>query len=197
MRCWGWLGNVVTAFALGASACVGATEGVDKLQFDLAQSRAEFSVRVMWLIPVHGRFTSVHGTISVDSFRSSARVEALIDVADVHMRTRGDEAWVKSAEFFDAQHFPQIQFVSEPFALSRLEKGGEVAGVLTIRGVARAARFELQPAGCKGAIGNDCPVEAEGVIRRSEFGMRSRRGALSDKVDLSFSIRVVPVEPAP
>ena len=196
MQCWQWFGRLAAALALGAGARAGAVEGTDTLLFDKAQSRAEFSVRVMWLIPVHGRFGSVHGTISVDRFRGSARVEALIDVADVHMRTRGDEAWVKSAEFFDAQHFPQIQFLSEPFALTRLDKGGDVGGVLTIRGVARPARFELQPSECHVATDSSCPVEAEGAIRRSDFGMRSRRGALSDKVDLSFSIRVVPPGPA-
>jgi len=194
---WHWLVNVVAALALGAGVRAGAAEDTDKLLIDRSQSRAEFSVRVMWLIPVHGRFTSVHGTISVDRFRSTARVEALIDVADVHMRTRGDEAWVKSAEFFDVQHFPQIQFVSEPFALARLDKGGDVAGVLTIRGVSRPARFEVQPSECRVTSGGECPVEAEGTIRRSEFGMRSRRGALSDKVDLSFSIRVVAASAAP
>lgn len=154
------------------------------------QSHAEFGVRVMWLIPVHGRFGGVRGTIKIDRFRGSARVEALIDVADVHMRSRSDEAWVKSAEFFDAQHFPQIQFVSESFSLERLTRGGEVAGVLTIRGISNPARFEVDASRCPGAVAADCPVEAEGTIRRSEFGMRSRRGALSDKVDLSFSIRV-------
>jgi len=180
------------ASALLASAGAAAADsGAAPLLFDRQQSRADFSVRVMWLIPVHGRFGSVHGTIAIDRFRGSARVDALIDVADVHMRTRGDEEWVKSAEFFDVQHYPQIQFVSEPFSLARLDKGGEVNGLLTIRGVARPARFELQPSECAGASGSDCPVEAEGTIRRSEFGMRSRRGALSDKVDLSFSIRVV------
>jgi polyisoprenoid-binding protein YceI len=196
---WHWLGRLLGACALLASAGAAAADsGTDILQFDRQQSHAEFSVRVMWLIPVHGRFASVHGTIAIDRFRSSARVEALIDVADVHMRSRGDEAWVKSAEFFDAQHFPQIQFVSDPFSLSRLDKGGEVAGMLTIRGVARPARFDLEPSECKGASGRECPVEAEGTIRRSEFGMRSRRGALSDKVDLSFSIRVLaPPKPTP
>lgn len=192
-------GRALFALALGVWRGVAATSlgELDTLQFDPAQSLAEFSVRVMWLIPVHGRFGSVHGTIAIDHFRGTARVEALLDVADVHMRTRGDEAWIKSAEFFDGQHFPQIQFVSEPFSLTRLDKGGEVSGALTIRGVTRPARFELQPSECAGASGSACPVEAAGTIRRSEFGMRSRRGALSDKVDLSFSIRVLlPPKPA-
>jgi len=184
---------LLAACALLAARAAGALDAsADTLQFDQSKSFAEFSVRVMWLIPVHGRFGRVHGGIRIDHFRSSASVEALIDVADMHMRTRGDEAWAKSAEFFDAQHFPQIQFVSEPFSLARLDKGGTVSGMLTVRGIARPATFELQASRCGTAPGGECPVEAEGAIRRSDFGMRSRRGALSDKVDLSFSIRVLP-----
>jgi len=195
VQCRHWLGTLLACCALTAAS--GARADADNWQFDHAQSYAEFSIRVMWLIPLHGRFSNLHGTIRIDRFRSTARVEALIDVAEVHMRSRGDEAWVKSAEFFDAQHFPQIQFVSDSFSLGRLEKGGEVAGMLTIRGVARRAVFEIEPSACAAPLAHDCPVEAGGTIRRSEFGMRSRRGVLSDKVDLDFSIRVLPAAATP
>lgn len=161
------------------------------LTFDAAQSLAEFEVRVMWLIPVHGRFGALRGAITIDRFHGSASVDARIDVNDVHMRSAGNEAWVKSAEFFDAAHYPQIQFVSDAFAVTRLKSGGPIDGVLTIRGVARQARFELAASACPDAIARTCPVEATGTIRRSDFGMRSRRGALSDKVQLDFSVYVL------
>ena len=178
-------------FAAAVSARA-ADKGDETFTFDPAQSHAEFSVRVIWLIPVHGRFDSVHGTINIDRFRGTARVEALIDANELHMRSKGDENWAKSAEFFDSQHYPQIQFVSDAFSLERLKKGGDVAGVLTLRGITRPVHFEISASECPEAAARSCDAEAEGTIRRSEFGMRSRRGALSDKVDLSFSIRVQP-----
>jgi polyisoprenoid-binding protein YceI len=162
------------------------------MTFDSARSLAEFEVHVMWLFPVHGRFGSLQGTIAVDHPHASAKVDARIDVNDVHMRSAGNEAWVKSAEFFDAQHFPQIQFVSDSFPLGLLKSGGTVDGTLTIRGVTRHARFELAESECPDAIARTCPVEAAGTIRRSDFGMRSRRGALSDKVQLELSVYVLP-----
>jgi polyisoprenoid-binding protein YceI len=180
-----------------ARLAAAAPPDTDTLIFDPAQSHAEFGVRVMWLIPVHGRFDAVHGTIRIDRFRSSARVEALIDAGDLHMRSHADETWAKSAEFFDAQHYPQIQFLSEPFSLERLKRGGEIAGDLTIRGITRRARFDIDASLCPDAVARDCAAEAAGTIRRSDFGMRSRRGAVSDKVDLSFSIHVLaPAKPA-
>jgi polyisoprenoid-binding protein YceI len=162
------------------------------LTLDSTQSRAEFSIRVMWLIPVHGRFGTLHGTITIDRFHGTASVDARIDVEDVHMRSHSDETWVKSPEFFDTANYPQITFLSDSFSLSRLVKGGEIEGVLTIRGIAQRARFNINPTECPDAIARACPAEAEGAIRRSDFGMRSHRGALSDKVELNFSIRVLP-----
>ena len=186
------LASLALLAALAVHAAAASNSDREILILDTAHSNAEFAVRVMWLIPVHGHFGTLHGTITVDRFRGTASVDAQIDADDVHMRSRGDEAWVKSAEFFDTAHYPQIGFVSDPFPLARLTMGGEIEGVLTIRGVARRERFEVSPSDCSDAIARDCPAEAEGTIRRSDFGMRSRRAALSDKVELTFSIRVVP-----
>ena len=166
------------------------------MTFDTARARAEFEVHVMWLFPVHGRFGTLQGTIAVDRLHATAKVDARIDGNDVHMRSAGNEDWVKSAEFFDAEHFPQIQFVSESFPLVLLKSGGKIDGVLTIRGVTRRARFELAESDCPDAIARTCPVEAAGTIRRSDFGMRSRRGALSDKVQLELSVYVLPAAEA-
>jgi polyisoprenoid-binding protein YceI len=182
--------------ACGGHAAAAEREATT-LTFDPTHSYAEFGVRVMWLIPIHGRFDRVRGTIVVDRFRGTARVEATLDVNEVHMRSRGDENWVKSAEFFDAQHYPEIYFASDAFSLERLKKGGEVSGELTIRGVKKPVKFRIEASQCPEAVACDCPAEAAGTIKRSEFGMRSRRGALSDKVDLEFSIHVQPPPATP
>jgi polyisoprenoid-binding protein YceI len=106
------------------------------------------------------------------------------------MGNQSYEDWVKSPEFFDVARHPEIGFVSEPFPLQRLHKGGQLSGTLTIRGVARPETFDLAPAECdKPAY--DCPIVVKGSIRRSDFGMHSRRGTLSDKVDLHFEVYAI------
>ena len=100
------------------------------------------------------------------------------------------ENWVKSAEFFDVEHYPDIRFHSDSFPLSRLQGGGELPGTLTMRGIEKPVTFEVRPSTCeRPAI--DCTVEAQGTVRRSEFGMSTRRAALSDRVELSFSVRIM------
>ncbi|MGB0133187.1 YceI family protein [Dokdonella sp.] len=158
------------------------------LRFDSVQSTASFKVRVLLMFTVDGQFGSVSGGVHVDG--EQARVEAAIDANAVTMNREANEKWVKSAEFFDVARHPQIFFDSLPFPLARLREGGTLPGTLNMRGVRRSVVFELQPADCE-APAVDCPVEAKGTVRRSEFGMTTRRGALSDKVELEFSVRVV------
>jgi polyisoprenoid-binding protein YceI len=162
------------------------------LALDPVRSSAEFEVKVLWLIGVHGRFGQVHGTIAVDRDHLHEVADARIEVGTITMRNHSYEEWVKSAEFFDATRFPQIHFVSEPFARERLLRGGELGGTLSVRGVDRHIVLEVQPSACPDAVARDCAVEARGSIHRSDFGMRSRRGTLSDKVELSFSIYLAP-----
>jgi polyisoprenoid-binding protein YceI len=164
----------------------------DALALDDVRSQAEFEVKLMWLIGLRGEFGAVHGTLTLDRFHGTAQVEARIDTNDLHMRSRSYEAWAKSAEFFDSAHYPQIAFASEPFALQRLTRGGEVEGLLTIRGKARHVRFELEPPVCADPLAGTCPVRAAGSIRRSDFDMRSRRGTLADRVQLRLAVYVRP-----
>jgi polyisoprenoid-binding protein YceI len=164
------------------------------LELDSARSAVDFEVKVLWLVGVHGRFNRVQGAITVDPFHNSVTVDARIDASAVSMRSHSHEEWVKSPEFFDAAHYPEIHFVSDPVPLKRLQTGGEIDGTLTLRGINKPVRFQIAVPTCPGASGEDCPVEAEGSIRRSDFGMSSRRGTLSDKVDLGFTIYVVPAK---
>ena len=160
----------------------------ESLLLDSARSVVDFEIKVLWLVGVHGRFPRVHGAITLDHLHNTATVDARLDTMTVTMRSRSHEEWVKSAEFFDARHYPEIRFVSEPIPLQRLQSGGDIAGTLTLRGISKPVQFELAAATCPGASNEDCPVEAEGSIRRSDFGMKSRRGTLSDSVELNFTI---------
>jgi polyisoprenoid-binding protein YceI len=189
--------GLIAAFALIAAAAllVGAARAEDpkndRVELDSVRSHATFGIKVMWLVTVHGRFGKVAGLVDVDRFRSFATVDARIDANAVEMSTKSYEDWVKSDEFFDVAHHPEIRFVSESFPLQRLRNGGALAGTLTIRGVEQPETFKLEAADCDHPA-YDCPIVVSGSIRRSAFGMHSRRGALSDKVDLHFEVYAIP-----
>lgn len=181
------------AVALAASVCHLAhasfaddSGGVD-VRLDSQRSRGTFQVKVMWLLSVSGRFGAIHGDVHVDAFRNQASVTARIDVSAIRMSSTRYEDWVKSTEFFDAAQYPQIEFVSEPFARVRLRNGGELPGTLTLHGVRQPVRFQLQPSDCTRPA-YDCPIEVAGTIRRSAFGMHAHHTTLGDKVELRFAV---------
>jgi len=143
------------------------------------------------MVEIEGQFGSIHGNVRVDRASDRAVVDARIDANAVRMRRPGTENWVKSAEFFNVQEYPEIRFLSDEFPLSRLSTGGELPGSLSVRGLRGPIVFHVLEAACPRPA-FDCPVEASGTIRRSLFGMRSRKGTLSDKVELNLIIRVRP-----
>lgn len=180
------LGLLVLVSAPPATAAEG-----ELIRLDATRSEVGFRVKVMWLLGVNGRFGKVEGTVRTDPFRNRLSVDARIDVASVSMGRRSYEDLVKSGEFFDAAHHPQILFESEPFPRARLKSGGELRGDLTMRGVRQPVRFDLRPAECDRPA-YDCPIRVEGEVKRSQFGMGSHRGTLADRVDLEFSVFAVP-----
>lgn len=183
--------SLIAAVALLAGAARAEEAKNDHVELDSARSHATFAVKVMWLVPIHGRFGKVAGIVDVDRFRNFATVDARIDANAVEMSTKSYEDWVKSDEFFDVAKYPEIRFVSESFPLQRLRLGGTLSGTLTIRGVEQPETFRLEAADCDHPA-YECPIVVSGSIRRSAFGMKSRRGALSDKVDLHFEVYAVP-----
>ena len=168
-----------------------AAERIDQLwMLDSQRSRAGFQIKAMWMFNVGGQLGAVSGSVDIDAFRNTAKVDARIDANVVSMRNPDYAAWVKSAEFFDVAHYPEIHFISDPTPLPRLRYGGELRGTLELRGVTQPVIFQLKPSECQGRLAHDCAVRAEGTIQRSAFGMTSRRVTLSDKVDLDFTIFV-------
>ena len=159
-------------------------------RIDPARSHAEFGVRLLWLTQVTGSFERIDGDVTLSARRDVAVVDAHIAVDSIRMSSERFRRWVMAPEFFDAERYPTIHFVSEPVPVAALEHGGELFGTLTLRGVSRPARFELLPSPCSLHMPTDCRIEARGDIQRSEFGMTAHRTALSDQVRLGLVIAI-------
>jgi polyisoprenoid-binding protein YceI len=179
----------------GASLLIAAASAIaapNAVPLDTQRSRVAFEIRAMLLFEVTGRFDRVNGAVVVDSAQQTARVTATVDTRDVKMSRASFVDWIKSPEFFDVEKYPHIEFVSQPFPAATLDRGGSVTGNLTVRGITREGTFQLRQSGCPGRAAYACPVELDGVLRRSEFGMKSRRATLGDRVKLHLTIFAAP-----
>lgn len=105
--------------------------------FEPGHTAAEFSARHMMVTIVRGHFKNVHGTLDFDPAapeRSSMRAE--IDAASLWTGEPARDEHLRSADFLDVEHHPQITFVSERVELIG-PSDANVHGRITIRGVTR------------------------------------------------------------
>jgi polyisoprenoid-binding protein YceI len=186
--------RVSMSLGLTTSASVVAADEPG-LRIDTAKSLAGFSVRAAWVKRIEGRFAHIEGVVrpeAADRFVLEVRIAS----GSVLMERSSHEDWARSADFFDAARHPWIEFRAAGLPGALLRTGGPIEGVLTLRGISRPVSFELLPADCA-EPGLQCPVQARGEVNRSEFGMTARRVFVSDRVKLSFDVRLRAPEPAP
>jgi len=143
-------------------------------QIDTAHTHAQFKVRHLMISNVKGEFTKVTGTVEFDEANPAAsNINVTVDVNSISTREPQRDAHLKSADFFDAEKYPTITFVSKEVVKSG-EDSFEVVGDLTIHGVTQTVDLNVEdftpemkdPYGIyrRGA-------SAKTTIMRSDFGL--------------------------
>jgi polyisoprenoid-binding protein YceI len=141
---------------------------------DPTHSVAEFKVKHMMISNVKGHFTKVSGALTLDETDlAKSHAEAIIEAGSIETRDAQRDAHLKSADFLDAEKFPNLSFKSARIGIVR---DGElsVEGDLTIRGITRKVIFAVEgptpPA--KDPWGNTrVAVSATTKINRKDFGL--------------------------
>lgn len=142
-------------------------------QIDTAHSSANFSIKHMMIAKVHGGFEKLSGTLQYDaSDVTKSYVEASIEAASINTREAQRDGHLKSADFFDVEKYPTINFKSK-----KIEKDGDdlkVIGDLTIRGVTKEVVLDVEgpSAEMKDPYGNiKIGISATTKIKRKDFGL--------------------------
>ena len=141
---------------------------------DATHSVAEFKVRHLMISNVKGSFPKVAGVLTLDDADlSKSSVTASIDVASVETRDAQRDGHLKSADFFDVEKFPTMEFKSTKVAITGTAEG-TVEGNLTIRDVTKPVVFQVEgpTAPTKDPWGmTRVGVSATTKISRKEFGL--------------------------
>ncbi len=119
------------------AATTAVRPGVTTWQLDPTHSSVEFSVKHMMMTTVRGRFKDVQATLRGDrDHPEDAGIEATIDAASLDTGVTDRDAHLRSADFFDAEKYPQITFRSTRVENPPRQEGDRfrVVGDLTIRG---------------------------------------------------------------
>lgn len=142
-------------------------------QIDPSHTEVGFEAKHMMIAKVRGRFGTVSGTIVMDEADpSKSSVTAEIDVESIDTREEKRDAHLRSADFFEVERFPKLNFRS-----TKVEAlGGDqirVTGDLTIRDVTR----EIVLTATEEGRGKDpwggfrVAFSARATIDRRDFGL--------------------------
>jgi len=175
------------------------TTTTNSWNLDTVHSGINFSVRHMVVSKVRGRFAKFTGNVALDeSDLTRSTVEATIDASSIDTGTAQRDEHLRSADFFDVEHFPQIRFRS-----TQIEKLGteryRLTGELTIRDVSREIALDVEYGGRgKDPWGNErVGFTAKASLDRKDFGLKWNQALetggvlVSDRVELELEVQAV------
>ncbi|HLI34433.1 MAG TPA: YceI family protein [Terriglobia bacterium] len=117
---------------------------MSKWFFEPGHTAAEFCARHMMVCYVRGHFKNVHGELVFDPKNpGDSRVKVRIDARSLWTGEPDRDAHLRSADFLDVEHYPEITFTGD-----RVEVIGDsdyiLKGKLTIRGVTRDVDLKVR-----------------------------------------------------
>jgi polyisoprenoid-binding protein YceI len=191
---WAETGEPMTSSATQLPGFIAGTWAIDPNHSDVS-----FVVRHLVVSKVHGRFDAYEGKIVTDEDLARSSVSVTIQAAsvDTHLPIRDNQ--VRSADFLDADNFPNLTFVSTAIRSERDRYC--VEGELTIRGTTRPVTLDLQVNGFTpdtfGAT--RLSISATTEINRNDFGVSfnapipgtANGMLLSDRVAIALDVEAV------
>lgn len=167
---------LTAALALSAALPLAAQQQAAQPQtwvVDKSHSEVTFDVRHM-MSKVRGRFDDFSGTIVADPAKPAASsVEFTIKSASINTNTPDRDKHLRTADFFDAEKYPEITFKSTSIAPTKTKDRYSVTGDLTIHGVTKRVTLPVQFLGAqKDPWGNTkAGFSLETTINRKDYGV--------------------------
>ena len=165
---------------------------------DPMHSEVQFKVKHLMVSTVTGQFSQYEGTLEMagDDF-DDAKISFSADIDSISTGNEQRDGHLKSAEFFDAEQFPKLTFVS-----TGMQKTGEdtynLVGDLTMHGVTKPVTLKAEYGGQMQDFYGQTKAgfEVAGTLKRKEFdltwdGVTEAGGVVvSDDVRLVMNIQV-------
>ena len=145
-------------------------------KIDPAHTEAGFEVR-HFFSKVHGVFHDVDGTIVYDAANPTAsKIDATVKVASVDTGNQKRDGHLQSADFFDAEKNPTLEFKSTKIVKTGKDKY-KITGDLTMRGVTKPVTFDAEFLGSSAVSvegqswGSKAGFSATTTVNRKDWGI--------------------------
>jgi polyisoprenoid-binding protein YceI len=139
---------------------------------DTAHTSIEFVGRHLMITKVRGRFTDFSGEITIGEEPEDSSVEVVIDAGSVESSEPRRDEHLRSADFFDVEHYPTISFRSTGVEEDRSGLW-KVTGDLTVKEVTRPVVLEVEFDGAQTSPWGDLRVgfSAATELNREDWGL--------------------------
>lgn len=168
-----------------------------KWTLDPTHSELTFKVKHLMITNVKGEFRKFSAEIDGEDF-SKSPIQVTIDAASVFTNEEQRDGHLRSADFFDAEHYPALTFTST--SLRQVDDDDyKLKGILTIKDISREIELDVE----FGGVNRDpwgqqkAGFSIEGKINRKDFGLNwnaalETGGVLvSDEVKISAEVQFV------
>ena len=164
--------KTINLMLAGVFAFVANTSAQTTWTIDKAHSTIGFTVDHMVVSEVDGSFTDFDGSLvaSKDDL-TDAKITFTAKTASVNTANERRDNHLRSADFFDAEKFPEMTFTSKSF--DKVSEGKyKMNGDLTMHGVTKTVSLDVK---FNGTIDTGKGVKAgfkvSGVINRKDYGL--------------------------
>src|SRR5713101_7684665 len=139
---------------------------------DGPHTSVEFVGRHIMITKVRGRFNDVRGRITIAENPQKSHVEVEIGVASLSTGNDDRDAHLKSADFFDVEHYPTISFASTAVRPLR-DNTWELVGDLTVHGTTKPVTLQVDfDGGGASPMGDErIGFSAATEVTREDFGL--------------------------
>lgn len=164
---------------------------------DTNHSYPHFKVNHLGMTSIQGRFEKMTGKVLYDEAAKTGSLEVKIPTATVSTGdskradgARSRDEHLRNADFFNSSEFPEMTYKSTKlnFKGDTLES---IDGNLTLLGVTKPLKLNVTAFKCGPHPFNKkpmCGAEAEGTLKRTDFGMKFGVPGVSDEVKLSIGV---------
>ena len=140
---------------------------------DSAHSEISFKIKHLMITSVKGRFDQFDAKLITDEEDfSKAEITFTAETASINTGVTDRDGHLRSGDFFDAETYPQIRFVSTDMRKKSNDEF-ELTGDLTIRDVTKPVSLDVEFGGVvKDPYGQTkAGFTLEGKINRKDFGL--------------------------
>ncbi|MDB5050718.1 MAG: YceI family protein [Fibrobacteres bacterium] len=178
---------LVSALAMAAHA--------ETYNIDTAHTDITFKVRHMGISNVTGKFEKFGGTFSVDPKNIKAtKGNMTIDVNSISTGQPKRDGHLKSEDFFDVAHHPEMKFVSKEVKdVNEKDSTATLVGDLTIRGITKEVLLKIKGGGIiNDGWGNErAAFTANGTINRFDYGLKWNKALESGGLVVAPEVQLI------